>query len=120
MAFIPLNSSREKPIPGRPLLTVKDDPAVCVVPRIGLVLAKHGELHPVDGQKLVEGHPEGQGRQNVDLHQGLPAGEVGQESALSAPLRVSLEKKSCSSLGSGEVQESLRKASSQHSDQRGA
>ncbi len=82
-----------KPDSGQALADGENDPSVCVVPRVGLVLAKHGELHPVDGQKLVEGHPEGQGRQNVDLHQGLPAGEIRAESALPAPLRSEFREK---------------------------
>ena len=72
---------------GEALGSGEDDAAVGVVPGVGLVLAQDGELDAVDGQELVEGQAEGDGGEDVDLDEGLPAGAVGAEGVLPAPFR---------------------------------
>jgi len=65
----------------------EDDAAVLVVPGVGLVLAQDRELNAVDGFELFEGEFQGQRRQDVDLDQGLAAGEIGAQGAVAVPGR---------------------------------
>src|SRR5690554_3139376 len=64
----------------------EDDAAVLVVPGVGLVLAHHRELHAVDGEQFFQGETEGLGNEDVDFHQGLAAGVVAAQGAMTLPL----------------------------------
>ena len=81
----PRTALRGRPDAGESLGISEDDAAVGVVLAVGLVLAQDRELDAVDGQELVEGQAEGDGGEDVDLDEGLPAGVVGAEGVFPPP-----------------------------------
>lgn len=70
---------------GEAAVVGKDNAAMGVVPSVGFVALEDGELDTVDGLELVQGHAQGHGREDIDLHQGLPPLVVGPQGGVPGP-----------------------------------
>ena len=74
-----------QPYTNKPLAGSKDDAAIGIVPGVALVLAHDRKLDTIDGQQLGQGKTKRLGSKNIDFDQGLPAGVVAAQGAVTLP-----------------------------------